>query len=203
MKNADEPRTRASLLHRLRDSKDNDAWREFVRTYGPVVHDWCRGFGLQEQDAQDVTQNVLTRMFRALGTFVYDPNQRFRGFLRTATRNTWQSFISTGQYAERAQGGSDVLQALQQLPAREDLCQKVEEQFDREMFDEACRQVRAWVRTPETWEVFRLRAFDELDCSAIAAKLGMKIDRVYEAYSRVLTKFKQVLKELEQAEDAP
>jgi hypothetical protein len=51
--------TRASLLLRVRDSADREAWEEFVEIYGPVVHRLARNKGMQPADADDVTQQVL------------------------------------------------------------------------------------------------------------------------------------------------
>jgi RNA polymerase sigma-70 factor (ECF subfamily) len=49
---------------------------------GPRIHGWCRHSGLQEADAQDVTQTVLLKMLGAMQGFRYDPAQKFRGWLR-------------------------------------------------------------------------------------------------------------------------
>ncbi len=40
------PATRASLLIRLRDPHDADAWRQFVQVYAPVVY----GFAAQTRE---------------------------------------------------------------------------------------------------------------------------------------------------------
>ena len=81
-------RTRASLLLRLRQAPpDQEAWAEFVDRYGPQILAWCRRWGLQETDAQDVTQTVLLQLASKLRTFTYDPAQRFRGWLKTLTHH--------------------------------------------------------------------------------------------------------------------
>ena len=36
------PITRPSLLVRIRDAQDKDAWRQFVQVYGPVVYGYGR-----------------------------------------------------------------------------------------------------------------------------------------------------------------
>ena len=71
--------TSATLLERLRqDAADQDAWAHFVRRYGPQIYRWCRRWGLQEADAQDVTQTVLAKLSQKLRTFSYDPARSFR-----------------------------------------------------------------------------------------------------------------------------
>ena len=81
----DEPlKTSLTLLGRLRrNPKDQAAWSEFVARYGPRNLQWCRGWGLQESDAQDVTQDVLLRLNLLMARFVYDPSGSFRGWLKT------------------------------------------------------------------------------------------------------------------------
>lgn len=72
-------RTRPSLLARLRDRTDVEAWRTFVDLYAPLVYQFCRSRGLQEADAADVAQEVLTQVMRSAEGFVYDPSRgRFR-----------------------------------------------------------------------------------------------------------------------------
>src|SRR5262245_51471951 len=81
-----EPPTGSTLLVLLRDPGDPLAWNAFVRRYGPVIHAWCRGRRLQEADAENVTQDVLTRLVKKLGAFRYDPDRgAFRAWLRTLT----------------------------------------------------------------------------------------------------------------------
>src|SRR5580704_15953999 len=54
------PSTRPSLLIRLRDFQDRQAWHEFVDRYAPGVFGYVRSRGLQNVDAADLTQEVLS-----------------------------------------------------------------------------------------------------------------------------------------------
>src|SRR6185436_10592471 len=76
------------LLLRLRDLDDAEAWSQFVRLYLPLVYEYLRRRGLQDADAADVAQNVLTSIAAAMPGFVYDPGRgSFRGWLLTVTRS--------------------------------------------------------------------------------------------------------------------
>src|SRR5262249_46801901 len=80
--------TRASLLLRIRDPQDRQAWGEFVALYAPLIHAYGRKRGLQDSDAADLTQEVLRRVSRSAGEFRYDPARgSFRGWLLTVTLN--------------------------------------------------------------------------------------------------------------------
>ena len=85
---AEPPPTRVTLLARLKDGADADAWREFVHLYGPVVYGFARKRGLQDADAADLMQEVLRSVARNAGRMEYDPKRgTFRGWLNTVTRN--------------------------------------------------------------------------------------------------------------------
>src|SRR5262249_57495976 len=86
-------RTSKTLLNRLRSPLDQAAWNEFVERYGRRIYGWCRQWGLQEADAQDVTQDVLLRLARKMRSFAYDPSRSFRGWLRTLTHHASTHFL--------------------------------------------------------------------------------------------------------------
>src|SRR5687768_13130438 len=90
----DSSMTSTTLLLRLQHSpSDQAAWAEFVERYGRRIQGWCRQWGLQEADAQDVAQTVLVKLLRAMETFRYDPKQRFRAWLKTVTHHAWQDWV--------------------------------------------------------------------------------------------------------------
>ena len=78
---SDWPATRLTLLGRLRNPADRDAWAEFVALYGRCILLWGRrDFGLQESDAENLRQEVLIRVWK--GVAGYDPARgRFRDWL--------------------------------------------------------------------------------------------------------------------------
>ncbi len=59
------PSTRPSLLVRLRDSRDERAWSEFIELYGPLIHQLAKRRGIQDADAQDLAQDVFRAVARA------------------------------------------------------------------------------------------------------------------------------------------
>jgi RNA polymerase sigma-70 factor (ECF subfamily) len=66
-------------LGRLRHAPaDQSAWGEFVDRYGRKIYGWCRHWGLQEPDAEDVTQDVLLKLAEKMRTFAYDASDSFR-----------------------------------------------------------------------------------------------------------------------------
>ena len=62
----DDPTTRPSLLVRLRDSRDEQAWGEFVEIYRPLVYRLARRRGLQDADALELVQEVMIKVASAI-----------------------------------------------------------------------------------------------------------------------------------------
>src|SRR5919108_865840 len=101
----ESPATRASLLIRLRDGSDADAWQEFVRLYAPVIYGFARKRGLQDADAADLMQEVLRSVARNAERMEYDPARgTFRGWLYTVTRNKIYNFLNGQRHRPRASG---------------------------------------------------------------------------------------------------
>ena len=69
------PETRPSLLVRLADRDDQAAWLEFAQVYTPVIQRLALRRGLQPADADDLTQQVLTAVSKAIGRWQTDPTR--------------------------------------------------------------------------------------------------------------------------------
>src|SRR6516164_6721992 len=140
--------TSVSLLSRIRrDATDPEAWREFVGRYAPKIYRWCRQWKLQEADAEDVTQNVLAKLAAKLRTFDYDPERSFRSWLKTVTQNALRDFLAERRRPGLGSGDSAVALLLENLQARTDLLRDLEEEFDREVLEEALARVQ--LKVPE------------------------------------------------------
>lgn len=189
--------TSETLLGRVGLGPDDAvAWGRFVGVYGPRIRVWCRRWGLQEADAEDVTQDVLLRMARTLRTFIYDPSRSFRGWLRTVTQNALADFAADRKRRCAGSGDPRVLELLQNVQARDDLLDGLKEQFDSEIVAEACTRARRRVE-PQTWEAFRLLAREGLTGDEAAARLGMTAATVFKAKSRVLEFIREEVKRLD------
>src|SRR5688572_32220569 len=110
---AEPPLTRVTLLNRLRDGTDSDAWREFIRLYGPVVYGFARNRGLQDADAADLMQDVMRSVSVAAQDLNYDPRKgSFRGWLFTVTRNKVFNFLSKQKNRVQAAGDTGTRERL-------------------------------------------------------------------------------------------
>ena len=189
-------RTSASLLGRLQqEPPDPGAWPQFVRRYGPLLYRWCRSRGLQVADIEDVTQNVLVKLARRLRDFRYDGNQSFRGYLKTLAHYACCDLLAERQQAGQGTGDSRVLHELNSVEAREDLAQRLREEFDLELLEQIRQEVQGLVG-PQTWEAFRLTAEEGVSGAEVAGRLNLSVAAVFKARSRV----QQMLRERIEAE---
>ncbi|NOY76003.1 MAG: sigma-70 family RNA polymerase sigma factor [Kiritimatiellaeota bacterium] len=88
MGDLDACKTRLTLLEKLRDSHDDDAWSDFAYYYRGYIYNIARRMGLSHADADDVVQDVLIKSWKKLPEFRYESSKgRFRGWLCQVTGN--------------------------------------------------------------------------------------------------------------------
>lgn len=192
------PQTRGSLLLRLRDRSDEDAWREFGQIYRPVILRYARGKGMQQEDAEDLAQQVLLAVSRAVERWEVDARRAsFRTWLHRVTHNLLINAVTRGAVV-RGSGDSGVQWLLDQQPAAEhpdsDLLQL---EYRRELFRWAARQIRREFQ-PATWQAFWATAVHNRRVEEVAAEQRKSRGAVYAARSRVMRRLRQKIAELDE-----
>jgi RNA polymerase sigma-70 factor (ECF subfamily) len=189
---AEMPPTRASLLVRLRDPRDEAAWTEFVALYGPLVYHYARKQGLQDADATDLGQEVLRAVAGTVGRLDYDPRRgSFRNWLFTIVRRKLLNWRTTQGYRIRGSGDTETQRLLEQCPAPEgEAAWEVE--WEEQLFAWACQQVRRDV-TDNTWQAFWRTAIAGQPGKQVAADLGLTVAAVYRARSRIVARLKELI----------
>jgi RNA polymerase sigma-70 factor (ECF subfamily) len=189
---AEIPPTRASLLVRLRDPRDDDAWREFVGVYAPLIYGYVRKQGLQDADAADLCQDVLTAVAGAIGRLEYDPARgAFRNWLFTIVRHKLSSRRKTGSRHPQLCNDALAVHVMQQCAAPAATAEW-ETEWERSVFAWACEQVRPNV-TDASWHAFWRTAIDGQSSKQVAAELGMTVAAIYVARSRVLARLRELV----------
>jgi RNA polymerase sigma factor (sigma-70 family) len=189
-------RTSVTLLGRLRhDPKDQAAWNDFVARYEPKILQWCGGWGLQESDALDVTQNVFLKLHGLLARFAYDPSRSFRGWLRTLTHHAWFELVAERKRGAIGSGDSRMRELFENVQAGDDLDMHLEAEFQRELLEQAMDLVRPRVAA-RTWDAFRLTALEGCSGATAADRLEMNITRVYKAKSEVKRMIQEAARKL-------
>ena len=85
--------TPPSLLERLRQSPEREAWEKFVEMYTPLLVGWTRRLALPDQEAADLIQDIFTVLVEKLPGFDYNPDKSFRAWLKTILRNRWRNLL--------------------------------------------------------------------------------------------------------------
>lgn len=195
MADTDQDRaTRPSLLGRIRDPADAESWAVFVRTYTPLVYGYCRKRGLQDADAADVAQDVLSQVARSIRGFEYDPARgRFRDWLGTLTRHRLARF-----FARRPR--PDAVPDLDGRPNAADPDPDWDAAFNAQILRAALDRARPAFE-PATWRAFELTWQENRPAGEAARETGLAVDAVYAAKSRVLKRLREEVLLL--AEDVP
>src|SRR5262245_19851920 len=206
---ADSPATRASLLVRLRDPRDGQAWSQFVDLYAPLVYRFGCKQGLQDADAADLTQDTLRAVAGAIGRLDYDPKLgSFRGWLFTIVRNRVRDLAEKRSRQERGAGDTAMLNRLEQQPDSRSLQDfgSLETDWDREYERQLLLTAASRIRNgfqEKTWQAFWRTTVDGASGKEVAQSLDMTVAAVYLAKSRVMTRLKEEIRRLQKeiAED--
>lgn len=187
--------TRATLLLRIRDPQNKEAWREFIDLYHPLIAGVASKFGFQTADADELSQTVLMLLLQKQEQ--YRPNGQpgsFRRWLATVARNAAISQIRKRQRYHLS-GGSD-LDALQGLADRSDadLMKAFVLEERQQLFHWAAEQVRARSE-PATWQAFWLTSVEQNSVEDVAKKLHLTPGQVYVARSRVLKRLRETVQQ--------
>jgi RNA polymerase sigma-70 factor (ECF subfamily) len=188
---AEIPPTRASLLVRLRDARDEAAWGQFVDLYGPLVYGYARKQGLQDADAADLAQEALMAVAGSVGRFEYDPARgAFRNWLFTVVRRK----LANRRRAERARPDEGIRSAQGVLEQRAAPAEEAEwdEEFRQRLFAWACEEARRAV-SDASWQAFWRTAVEGQPGKPVAEALGLSVAAVYHARSRILARLKELI----------
>lgn len=194
---ADSPTTRVSLLVRIRDRCDAEAWAEFVEIYAPLVYALARRHGAQDADAADLTQEVLKTVMRTAPSFVYDPQRgSFRGWLLTVARNQVRKWLNASR-RHPPSGGEEGQRLLEAQAAPADEAARWDREYHQRLFEWAAEKVRPSFRSA-TWQAFWQTTVENRDARTVADALGLSIGAVYIARSRVLARIKEQVQQLDE-----
>ena len=197
---ADAPITRPSLLVRLRDARDGEAWRQFVELYGPIVYQFGRRHRLQDADAADLTQEVLRAVSGSVGRFDYDPRRgSFHGWLFTLAHRKLYDLLARKRRQEQPSGDSATQMLLDEWPA-DDSEEVWNQEHERQLFAWAAEQVRGQF-AETTWRAFWATAVEGRDAAAVAEELKLSVGAVYIAKSRVQARLREQIQQVADADE--
>jgi RNA polymerase sigma-70 factor (ECF subfamily) len=183
------PSTLSSVCLTAAQAGEGDAWSQLVNKYFPMVYLWCRRVGLQPADAADVAQDVFRGVFQGLPNFRRESeNATFRGWVRRITQRRIFDFRKWRAREGVGKGGSAAQAQLQELVAP----LTTESSRSKPRNQPAVQKVREIQGEfePRTWQAFIRFAVDGCAASEVAEELGISVNAVYLAKSRVLRRLR-------------
>ncbi len=182
--------TSATLLERLRQPGDAEAWTRFVQLYTPLLFRWAKRLTQRDEDAADLVQEIFLLLLQKLPEFEYQPGRSFRGWLHTVMVNKWR---------ERQRRPSPIaladLAILTNHPAPDSLGALDEAEYRQYLVDRALQLAQAEFE-PACWKACWEHVVSGRPASAIGAELGMTAGAVYVAKHRVLRRLRHYLQGL-------
>ena len=159
-----------------------------MQLYTPLLFHWARKLGLSADDAADLVQEVLVLLVQKLPEFNYDRERSFRGWLRTVTLNKWRDSrrLRRVPLAEESAAG---------LPDAEDhdaAAAFEEAEYQQYVVKQALELMQAEFQ-PETWKACWEYMIAGKPAEAVARELGLTVNAVYLAKSRVLSRLREEL----------
>jgi RNA polymerase sigma-70 factor (ECF subfamily) len=164
-----------------------------VHVFSPLIYDWCRQQRIQSADAADLTQDVFRSVMNGLDSFRRDrPDDSFRGWLWTITRNKIRDFYRSQATRHRAHGGSDAFQLIQQVPDEEPLSQgdSATSQVSVTPLHRALEVVRRDFGDA-TWQAFWRVTVENHIAAEVAADLSISVNAVRKAKARILRRLRE------------
>lgn len=174
--------TSHTLLDRLTASADRLAWEQFVDLYTPLLLAWCQRLGLSDSDSADLVQTVFLTLYEKLPQFKYDPTRSFRAWLKTVLLNTWRN------QARRCRTGMPHAPGILDpdlIPDTDPRTALDEAEYRSALVRRALELMQQHFE-PNTWRACWEFVVNDRPAPEVAAELGLTLNAVYLAKSRVL-----------------
>lgn len=196
------PETRVSLILRLAEPQDVAAWQEFVEIYAPVIFAYAMSKGLQRADAEDLTQETLFGVARAIDRFRPDVHRAmFRTWLSRIARNLIADHFSKRAKRPVAQSLSDSWLETAGNEPNANAADAADVAFEAEYRQSVLRFAASRIRervSASTWEAFEATSICGQPAHEVAQRLNISLGNLYVARCRVL---KMLRNEVEQLAD--
>ena len=181
--------THGTLLARIADPSDGRAWDEFCRQYEEMIRAFARRQGVVGANADDIVQDVLLSLTKAMPGFAYSPAKgKFRSYLKTVVVRA----------IARRRGQRAVAATLSELndakPAADDEALDAiwEEEWRQQHLRRAMRVIEAEFNATDL-SCFRAYVVDGQDAAEVARQLGVSTGQLYTAKHRILTRLRSVI----------
>ena len=185
--------TSQTLLDELCRSPNGDSWERLVDLYTPLLCGWLSRYNVQDSDADDLIQDVLMVVMKELPSFRHNRQQgAFRAWLRRIVINRLRNFWRSRGREPRGSGDSVAIQRLDELEdERSQASQLWEREHDRHLTCRLLDMIEPRF-TESTRQAFGRLVLDGAGADEVASELGMSLNAVFTAKSRVLRELRRL-----------
>lgn len=183
--------TRASLLKRIQNHQDAEAWSQFQDIYGPLLFHYARARGLSREDIEDVQATCYEQIVQQIQDFKYDPSKgRFKAWLRTLVNRRVVDLLRKRREKNAA------TQTFRQLPAEDAAPDEIwERQWKQQHLKYCVEQIRGEV-SPQTFKIFSLLVLKGCTVPDVCEQLDITPNLAYKARQRVLDRVREKMAEI-------
>jgi RNA polymerase sigma-70 factor, ECF subfamily len=199
MRKHDSIPTRGTLLAKIKDLENGEAWKEFCATYGRLIRKLALAAGLTEEEAEDVVQEVFISVTRNIGTFVYDPAKcSFKHWLSQMVRWRIQDQLDKRLPVDHGamtdpSDGEPTVSSRAEPPGESDLDAIWETEWKQQWIDVAAARVKKQVSAKQ-FQIFFLHVLKAIPVVEVVRRLKVTRTQVYLAKLRVGRLFEKELK---------
>ena len=185
--------TRQTLIQRLKNTDNEDAWKEFYDFYWQSITGWARRFGCSPAKADDVFQETMVCLLRKISSFEYDPSRgSFRSYLKTIVKGRCYDlfrkesrYIATGNDDSEKEQSNSYLDIMSSGNA-DTLSLEDDNVWLNSLVRQALRRVYGKV-DQVTYKSFCMYVLEDYSVDEVSKRLGdLRTGTIYQQKSRVL-----------------
>jgi len=199
-------RTRASLIHRMKNWRDDASWQLFFDSYWRLIYDVARKAGLSDSEAQDVVSATMLSVARQMPNFEYDAKRgSFKAWLLTTTRWRIVDRVRQRLAAEPLEGSESdsSVGLIQNMPDPDGVVpdEVWEKDWKKNLLEVALAHLRLRI-DPQKYQLFEFYVRKEWPADKVAQRFGVAVEQVYLAKHRITILLKSEIRRLQQR-DSP
>lgn len=182
--------THGTLLARVSDPTDATAWADFCAQYEEIIRAFSRRQGVFGSSADDIVQDVLMSLTKAMPGFEYDPAKgKFRSYLKTVVVR------AIFRRRDRDRGGAPLsdLDDAGRLGVEDEALEAIwEEEWRQQHLRRAMRIIESEFNSNDL-KCFQAYVVEGGDTADVAVLLGVSADQIYSAKHRILVRLRAVV----------
>lgn len=189
--------TRRTLLQRIVDVEDTQAWYEFVYYYRGYIYGILRHMNVSHHDAEEIIQAVLLKVSEIIHGFEYDPSRgRFRGYLARITANAARNHFRSSRKNISLDETMENCGIPEELSSESELEQLADKEWEEHLYRLAWQNVSGSFgdNMCKCWEMLCA----EKSPQEIAAELNISESSIYVYKKRIQEKLKSEIKRIRQ-----